>query len=317
MTSISATETTEPASADPPPFAPRPGVAAVLNLLGPGLGYLYAGRPRRAALATVGLYPWVIALVVLSFVAPSAPLRVGLLVLMLAVSLLILPVDAARVARRVRSAPRRRYQRWYTLLAVWLVVGFGVQGPAVGWIKAHVAAAFRIPSGSMTPTLMPGDFVLASSRAPSQVRRGDVVIYRVPRDDRRYVHRVAGLPGDTLAMHDFHLVVNGRATDGSAEWQPDSAASAAEDAAFVWQRGRLAPGVDSATYRPTYGTWGPLVIRRGEAFVLGDDRPNSLDSRYRGLVPLEALVGRPEWIYFSRDPASGTIRWSRLGRAAR
>jgi signal peptidase I len=64
------------------------------------------------------------------------------------------------------------------------------------------------------------------------------------------------------------------------------------------------------------GNWGPLVIPADRYFLLGDHRDASYDSRYRGLIAGEQLVGRPEWVYFSREPAAG-IRWRRLGRAIR
>jgi signal peptidase I len=58
-----------------------------------------------------------------------------------------------------------------------------------------------------------------------------------------------------------------------------------------------------------------VVLRPDEYFVLGDDAANSLDSRHRGPVGTDAIVGRPVWVYFSRDAERGAIRWSRIGRA--
>jgi signal peptidase I len=234
---------------------------------------------------------------------------------MLAGPLILLPLDAARIARRTPPAPRRLFQRWYVLLPVWIIAAFALQGPAIAWIKTHVADAFRIPGSSMVPTIIPGDYVLASSRRPSPAHRGEVVIYRLPGDPRRWTHRIVGIAGDTLAMRGFQLLVNGRSTDAANSWESDSASTGLKDETFAWQRSRLPEGVSAASYRPTYGTWGPLVVQAGEVFVLGDNRPNSADSRFHGPVELENLAGRPEWIYFSRDPTSGAVRWSRLGRA--
>jgi signal peptidase I len=245
-------------AAHPPnSFRPRPWIAAVLNVALTGLGYLYAGRPWRAGLALAALYVWVVALVLLSFAAPSAFVRVGLLILALGAPYVLLPLDAARVARRqVVHEGKRWYQRWYILLATWVIAALVGQGAVLNWIKAHVAEAFRIPTGSMGPTLVAGDLVLASPRARDPIRRDDVVIYRVPDDENRFVHRAVGIPGDTLVMRSFRLSVNGRPYEGPQVLPVAGGAPDHPDQAFVWQRTRLVAGSDTSAYRPTYGTWG-------------------------------------------------------------
>ena len=278
----------------------------------PGLGHLYAGRTARAISVYVGVQLCVIALVLLTFVAPTAALRVGLVCLFVIGTAAFSALDAARVARRAVPAARRMTQRWYVLSGAALLGMFVLQPAIIGVIKRYVAEAYRLPSGSMAPTMMPGDYVFASPRAPATPKRGAIVIYRA--DDQRYTHRVVGVPGDTLEMRDFKLLLNGvPAVEPYAHVESDAAN--VEAAEFAWQRAYLAGGSDSAAYRPSYGTWGPLIVPPGEYFLLGDDRANSLDSRYRGFVAKDALVGRPVWIYFSRDPESGAVRWLRIGRA--
>jgi signal peptidase I len=303
----------EPSRAGALPRRPRPWLAALLTWLLPGLGHVYAGRPGRAVVALLALYAGVVLLLLSSFAAPWSALRIALLLLMIVAPLVLLPLDAARVARRTAPGPRRFYQRWYVLLALWAVGAFAVQQPVYTAIKAHVAEAFRIPGGSMAPTILPGDYLMTTPRIAHPVPRGAVVIYRVAGDEQRFVHRVVGVPGDTVAMRAFELAVNGEPTSWPRATPTPGADADYTDEAFAWQRSRLVAGADTVVARPTYGTWGPLVLRTDEYFVLGDDYANSLDSRHRGVVPRAALAGRPGWVYFSRDPETGAVRWRRLG----
>ena len=81
---------------------------------------------------------------------------------------------------------------------------------------------------------------------------------------------------------------------------------------------------DRAAYRPTHDNWGPLVLPPGRYFMLGDNRYNSVDSRYYGLVPRENIRGRPIFVYYSYDPSEvavvpfvTNIRWGRIGHRIR
>jgi len=131
---------------------------------------------------------------------------------------------------------------------------------------------------------------------PRVLERGAVVVYRAGTPSREYVHRVVGLPGDTLEMRDYRLFRNGTPVDELYPPLPDSAAAAG------------AP--------PRAGTWGPLVVPRDSLFLLGDNRAHSLDSRFRGFIPRGSVVGVPAWIYYSRDPATGEVRLDRVGLRA-
>jgi hypothetical protein len=181
-----------PADAEAP-SRPRPWIAALLTLLLPGLGHVYAGRPGRAVAALLALYAGVVLLALLSFAAPFAALRIALLALMMLAPLVLLPLDAARATRRAAPGARRVFQRWYALLALWVVGAFAVQQPVFTAIKAHVAEAFVIPGGSMAPTVLAGDYLMTTPRLAHPAGRGDVVIYRVAGAGQRY-RRDARLP---------------------------------------------------------------------------------------------------------------------------
>ncbi len=217
--------------------------------------------------------------------------------------------DAVRTARQHVDAYRRRwYNRWYVYLGVILVSAYAVQPLMFAWIKTHVAEAFRIPSGGMAPTLEIGDYILSTplQRAPV---RGRLAVYRS--GGRSFVTRVVGVGGDTLAMQGGLLLLNGRAVD-----EPYAQAADADPVPpeFHWQRDYVTDPSARDAYRPSLQTWGPLIVPAHHVFVLGDNRGNSADSRYRGFIPDDSVVARPTLIYFSRDVDTGEIRWSRIGR---
>jgi signal peptidase I len=203
-------------------------------------------------------------------------------------------------------------------------------------IKTFVVEAFKIPSGSMEGTLLVGDFLLVNKvvygaevpltggrRLPAFRKpiRGDVIVFEWPKDrTKNFVKRLVGLPGDTLSMRDAVLFRNGIAVKEPYVHHSDPEADPVWDE-FRWQSDFLVKTAGAAiSYHPSRNNWGPLVVPIGHYFVLGDNRDNSLDSRYWGFVPDSLLRGRPEVVYFSFSADSSDefawlthVRWMRLG----
>ena len=203
------------------------------------------------------------------------------------------------------------------------------------FVRAFIVEAFKIPSGSMERTLLVGDFLLVNKmvygaevpiikrhlpalRVP---RRGDVVVFQWPEDrSKNFVKRLVGVPGDTLSMREGVLLVNGviQQEQYVSHTEPDIDPAGEE---FRWQQNHLVQTAEaSISYHPSRNNWGPLVVPNGSYFVLGDNRDNSLDSRYWGFVPDSLLRGRPIFVYYSYQPDSAQnlswltkIRWNRLG----
>jgi signal peptidase I len=294
--------------------ARRPWVAVVLTILTPGLGHLYAGAPRRALgfwvlslAAGVAMVAILSAVAILSVVPGSLLLVAGILGTPLIIGLIAW--SAARTARNAGvDFVRRRYNRWWVYLGIVLAVAFLVQPPYMSVIKKTILQAYQIPSTSMEPTLLQGDFILAKPlrRAPE---RGDIVVYR--RRGLVFMKRVVGLPADTLSMQNGTLLVNGLSV--AEPYASHRHEGSLFDQDFLWQREYLAPGVDRATYHPTLTFWGPIVVPLRAYFVLGDNRGESADSRYTGFVPADSAIQRPTVIYLSRDRETGHIRWDRIG----
>lgn len=184
-----------------------------------------------------------------------------------------------------------------------------------------LAQPFRIPSGSMEPTLQIGDFVLVSktdfgsgaARAasfwgrlearllpPVEVVRGDLVVFHFPPDPAEHlVKRVIGMPGERLRLHDGRVFINDRPLPEAYTLYTPAEPDAFRDE-FPNMR-EADPSIDPhwwLTLRQL-SLSGEVTVPPGEYFVLGDNRNNSEDSRYWGFVPRPMMVGRPILVYFS------------------
>lgn len=212
-------------------------------------------------------------------------------------------------------------------------------------IRIFLVEAYRIPSGSMEPTLLVGDMLFVNKliygphipftdiNLPGYAtpKRGSVVVYRSP-DDRdgnpTVVKRLVGLAGDTLYMRRGVLYVNGMEQRLPFRVPPaDPIVANGTSPDFEWQKAVALRGsrFGAAPAQPTHDNWGPFVVPQGRFFSLGDNRYNSKDARYYGFVPLENLRGKPMFIYYSfRGEGSDSPlpfitdpRWGRIGMRIR
>ena len=210
---------------------------------------------------------------------------------------------------------------------------------------------FRIPSGSMEPTLLVGDFLLVDKQGiatgdagllPStRIRRGEIIVFHYPIDPSIHlVKRVVGMPGDHLKLRNGRVYINDVLLPESYAIYRPSMPDGYRDNFPRLQNAD--PNIDSRWWIRMRGLIddGELIIPADNYFVLGDNRNNSEDSRYWGFVPREAIVGQPLLVYFSvRLPGfddsevlaseakqrSGTIldgfsnfaRWDRVFRVVR
>jgi len=216
-------------------------------------------------------------------------------------------------------------------------------------IKTFLMEAFRIPSGSMIPTLLVGDWLFVNklvygphvpfthTNLPGYAdpKRGDVVVFVSPYQPDMaqngedptptLVKRLVGMPGDTLYMRQGLLYVDGIAQrQGYAMRQNPTGDGNSTSPLMEWQHKVELPrtrfGAPPRT--PTLDNWGPLLIPGTHYFMMGDNRYESKDSRYWGVVPRENVRGRPMFIYYSYVPAGESdrplsfitdIRWRRIG----
>lgn len=185
------------------------------------------------------------------------------------------------------------------------------------FIRTFVVQAFKIPSGSMLPTLLIGDHLLVNKfiygiRVPftgkllipiDEPERGDVVVFRFPKDRSvDYIKRVIGKPGDTVEVREKKVYINGEPID-----DPHAHIST--------------PSVLNASASPR-DNFGPVLVPDDRIFVMGDNRDNSYDSRFWGFVDQQDILGMAFILYWSWDIEKpllsldrlASIRWQRLGK---
>ncbi len=197
-------------------------------------------------------------------------------------------------------------------------------------LRSFIFEPFKIPSASMMPTLLIGDFILVNKfeyglRLPvlhnkilenDLPERGDIVVFRYPEDPSiPYIKRIVGVPGDRIAYRNKTLYVNG--TEATQEKQGRYVASGAGLAMDgVSLRTELLPDelehqilIDPRRFSLKLET----IVPDGHYFVLGDNRDNSKDSRFWGFVPEKNLMGKAFMIWMNWDGKNGGIDFSRIG----
>jgi signal peptidase I len=176
------------------------------------------------------------------------------------------------------------------------------------FIRTYIIQAFKIPSGSMIPTLLVGDHILVNkfiygTKIPFTEKRflvikkpekGDIIVFKYPENPKKdFIKRVVATEGDTLESRDKVIYVNGKAVVEPYAYHSDR---------------NIRPG--NSDVRDNFG---PLIIPPNKVFVMGDNRDQSYDSRYWGFVDLKDVKGKALVIYWSWDPKHW-LRFNRIGR---
>jgi signal peptidase I len=180
------------------------------------------------------------------------------------------------------------------------------------FVRSFVVQAFKIPSSSMEPTLLVGDYLLVNKflygiRIPlldqkilplKKPQRGDIVVFIYPKDrSKDFIKRVIGTEGEKVEIVQNKIYINGQVVEDP--WGRFSDRGA-------WSR-----------YLPSVENFGPVVVPKESLFVLGDNRDNSQDSRFWGFVHLSEVKGKAFILYFSLDwyakQMIDKVRWSRIG----
>ncbi|MBF0183347.1 MAG: signal peptidase I [Magnetococcales bacterium] len=204
-------------------------------------------------------------------------------------------------------------------------------------VRTFVIEPFKIPSGSMIPTLLVGDYLFVSKMAYGHripftrerifmgngPQRGDVAVFEYPQDPRKdYIKRVVGLPGDRITYRNKRLFINNEAVAYEANGQFFYKNEHGEEVESLRLSEKL-PGANPneevnhpILVRPfSYSDLTDTTVPAGHYFVMGDNRDNSNDSRAWGFVPAYRLVGEALAIFWSWDHQAGRLRWDRLGQS--
>jgi signal peptidase I len=209
-----------------------------------------------------------------------------------------------------KKKPTKSVWRDYLEALIWAVVLALI-------IRTWGVQAFKIPSGSMKPTLLIGDHLLVSKSSYGiklpfsdkvlipigDPERGDIIVFRFPEDrDKDFIKRILALPGETVEVRNKEFFVNGKSLNDSWGHYAD--------------RIILPPGVQPRD------NFGPVTVPKDHYFVMGDNRDQSYDSRFwfngrGGFVPREDILGRAFIIYWSWEDNGFGVRWSRIGHIIR
>ena len=205
-------------------------------------------------------------------------------------------------------------------------------------VRSMIIAPYKIPSGSMIPTLQIGDRIFVSKftyglKLPftninlltwDEPEAGEVVVFRFPKDPSKdYIKRVVGIPGDEIETRQGMVYVNGQAqnrhkVDGDtlinivegAVRRPEAYELYEEQTGKNSHYSLYHSGLSFSKLRNS----GPVKVPEGHYFVMGDNRDNSRDSREWGFVPFKSLRGRALAVFFSLKNNPWGIRWNRIGK---
>jgi signal peptidase I len=181
-------------------------------------------------------------------------------------------------------------------------------------LRQSVVEAFRLPSGSMLPTLLAGDhlYVVKGPNA-HEAARGDIVVFSSPREPSQdFMKRVIGLAGDRVQLDGYRVRVNGSVLESGLENPSYVAPGPDPIRGELWRE-----SLGEHRYRVLRDASHPsrdaldVTVAPNSVFLLGDNRDNSLDSRHFGSVPVESLKGRAAVIWASYG--EGGVRWERFG----
>jgi signal peptidase I len=297
-----------------------PWVALALSLLSAGVGHLYCGRIAKG----LPLYfAWLLVPLGFTMAAFLPPSATGLVLLMLlpavvvAIVYLYAAIDAWRFASQIGSGySLRDYNRasiYWLLIVVQLIYSIGL----IAGVRGLVYEAFRIPTRSKSPTILPGDRSLARKlwTRDHVPERGDLIVYRNPTltGATRFIGRVVAVAGDHLEIRGNRLSINGQELEvvpvpdesvKSLGTETNGRVAMEENAGhryFVTYANSSSEGSASGEFEAT--------VPEHHAFVLGDNRARSRDSRSFGSIHLGDIVGEVDYIYWPSDS------WSRFGVA--
>lgn len=276
----------------------KPWLAGLLALLSPAVGYAYVGKLQKGiviSLVLLFLYP---ALAILLKVKITKFFLLCLVIIPIAI-ICVLFLDCYKTAKKNNiSYVLKPYNKWWAYLFLYIFFGILLTSLSQNYTRKNLIQAFKIPAGSMLPTLEIGDHILVDKGVyiKHPIQRGDIIVFPMPdKHEINYIKRVVALPGDTIEILNKELFING-----------------------IKQKDEYALYLDTrviAKDSSPRDNFGPIQIPEGNVFVMGDNRDNSHDSRFYGFIPTRAVKGKFVQIYWSWDSETSSVRWSRIGKS--
>lgn len=269
-------------------------IAGLLSLLEPGLGQIYNGQALKGIIFIL-LQLLLIPFLLLSLNSAYVVIFLGFMVLITFVYYIIVIGDAVIYAKKSGFDYRlKRYNKILVYLGI--VLGLTVFSNSLKLvIKNNYIQAYKIPAGSMEPTLLIGDHILVDRSATARnPNRGDLVVFEYPEDPSKdFVKRVVAVGGDIVAIRNKELYVNNRQIN---------------EGYIVHKEINLIPASENPR-----DNFGPATVPTGSYFMMGDNRDRSYDSRFWGCVQKSKIKGTVRNIYWSWDNDKASVRWNRIG----
>ena len=296
--------TSTPANAD---FEHRKWwIAGLLTLFLSGTGYLYAGHPKRFISYVFIVLSASVVIGLIGFRLDINPQIILAITFIVVIFQFLTVIDSSIKAFKQNAFQKKWFNKWWVYLIFAVILGGAVQLAAYKPFTA--IRSFDIPSASMSPTLKVGDYLFADpyaykNKAPT---RGDVVILKLPSNPKvDFVERVIGLPGDTVQFKNGQIFLNGQPLKilkiGKITETPHK-----QPVTYTIQRETLPSGQSYLIY-DKYRSSGDdtkiFHIPADHYFVVGDNRDNSLDSRFpeTGFIPRENIYAQVKIIYYSKS----------------
>jgi signal peptidase I len=265
----------------------NPRLAFLLSFVCQGLGQLYNGQPKRAMVFfSLEIILSAIVLVLLNTMFGSFPGAVAAFAFFVSVVLafaVLVAADAYKVASKIRELELRRYNRWYVYVSIILAFTYLIH-PSLRQLIPIGFRSYSIPSSTMEPTLLVGDYLVSDPRyyRSHKPQRGDVVIFTYPLDRTKVlIRRVIALEGESIEIRDKQIYVDGRKIEDRFAARRESTAMASD-------------------FSPD-DSMGPVLIPSGFVFVLGDNKALGLDSRSWGPLDVRDTIAKPLYVYWAKD----------------
>jgi signal peptidase I len=206
------------------------------------------------------------------------------------------------------------------------------------FIRQFVVEAFKIPSGSMIPTLTIGDHLLVNKfvygpRIPftdsriftwREPKRGDIIVFKYPENEtKNFIKRVVGLPGDKIEIKNGKLFINDQPVPVTDEGVYEGGSGEGMNSPYYPKPRLLQEQLGAVKHQILYlhdqsgYNFGPVLVPKDSVFVMGDNRDNSQDSRVWGFVRENKILGKALVIYWSWDGDDRWLRWERIGTLIR
>jgi len=274
----------------------KPWLAVLLTFITTGLGHVYSGKAQRGVVLFLLGQLFLGAILSFLLAYSLAGLIIGVVVFIL--YFIYCTIDVYIIAKEnIFNYALKKYNRWYVYLFVWIFCSLFIGNLMQMAVKANVAQSFHIPSGAMLNTLQIGDYIICNKfiYKTTEPKRGDIVIFPYPKDPLViYVKRVIGLPGESIEIKNKNVFING--------------ALLSEPYAIHITETILSPGTSPRD------NFGPIEIPNNELFLMGDNRDNSFDSRFWGLVNTAEVKGKVIYAYWSWNSKDSSIRFDRIGK---